>query len=124
MKFALFILASWTEKDAGAQSRIYGEAVEQIQYAEEGGFESVWIAEHHSSPYGNFPSLPFPSEESARASPGVRETRRSGRARRRTGLVSSRAFLLHRRANNHGRTKNGNAGRRALAVDSIPRAAR
>ena len=57
MKFALFILASWTEKDASAQSRIYGEAVEQIQYAEELGFDSVWIAEHHSSRYGIFPSL-------------------------------------------------------------------
>ena len=57
MKFALFILASWTEKAAGAQSRIYGEALEQIEYAEELGFDSVWIAEHHSSRYGIFPSL-------------------------------------------------------------------
>ena len=57
MKFALFILASWTESDTKAQSRIYGEAVEQVQYAEEMGFESVWIAEHHSSRYGIFPSL-------------------------------------------------------------------
>ena len=57
MKFALFILASWPEKDASAQSRIYGEALEQIQYAEEIGFDSVWIAEHHSSRYGTFPSL-------------------------------------------------------------------
>ena len=57
MKFALFILASWTEPDAKEQSRIYGEAVEQIQYAEELGFDSVWIAEHHSSRYGIFPSL-------------------------------------------------------------------
>ena len=57
MKFALFILASWTEPDASAQIRIYGEAVEQNQYAEELGFDSVWIAEHHSSRYGIFPSL-------------------------------------------------------------------
>ncbi len=57
MKFALFILASWPEKDTNAQSRIYGEALEQIQYAEEIGFDSVWIAEHHSSRYGTFPSL-------------------------------------------------------------------
>ena len=57
MKFALFILASWTESDASNQSRIYGEALEQIQYAEEMGFDSVWIAEHHSSRYGIFPSL-------------------------------------------------------------------
>ena len=57
MKFALFLVASWTEKDVSHQSRIYGEAVEQVQYAEELGFDSVWIAEHHSSRYGIFPSL-------------------------------------------------------------------
>ena len=57
MKFALFILASWTEQDAAHQSRIYGEVLEQVQYAEELGFDSVWIAEHHSSRYGIFPSL-------------------------------------------------------------------
>ncbi len=57
MKFALFILACWPDKDTSAQSRIYGEALEQIQYAEEIGFDSVWIAEHHSSRYGIFPSL-------------------------------------------------------------------
>jgi alkanesulfonate monooxygenase SsuD/methylene tetrahydromethanopterin reductase-like flavin-dependent oxidoreductase (luciferase family) len=52
MKFALFILASWTENDAAHQRRIYEEALEQVQYAEELGFDSVWIAEHHSSRYG------------------------------------------------------------------------
>ena len=57
MKFALFILASWTEKDTSAQSRIYGEALEQVEFAEELGFDSVWVAEHHSSRYGIFPSL-------------------------------------------------------------------
>ncbi len=57
MKFALFVLASWTEKDPVHQSRIYGEVLEQVQYAEELGFDSVWIAEHHSSRYGIFPSL-------------------------------------------------------------------
>ena len=57
MKFALFILASWTEKETSAQGRIYGEALEQIEYAEELGFDSVWIAEHHSSRYGICPSL-------------------------------------------------------------------
>ena len=57
MKFALFILASWLEKDASAQSRIYDEALEQVEFAEELGFDSVWVAEHHSSRYGIFPSL-------------------------------------------------------------------
>ena len=57
MKFALFLVASWAEKDASHQSRIYQEALEQVQYAEELGFDSVWIAEHHSSRYGIFPTL-------------------------------------------------------------------
>jgi alkanesulfonate monooxygenase SsuD/methylene tetrahydromethanopterin reductase-like flavin-dependent oxidoreductase (luciferase family) len=57
MKFALFLLASWTETDTAHQSRIYAEALEQARYAEELGFDSVWIAEHHSSRYGIFPSL-------------------------------------------------------------------
>ena len=57
MKFALFILASWTENAAAHQRRIYQEALEQVRYAEAPGFDSVWIAEHHSSRYGIFPSL-------------------------------------------------------------------
>ena len=57
MKFALFLLGSWTEPEASAQSRIFGEMLEQVEYAEELGFDSIWIAEHHSSRYGICPSL-------------------------------------------------------------------
>jgi alkanesulfonate monooxygenase SsuD/methylene tetrahydromethanopterin reductase-like flavin-dependent oxidoreductase (luciferase family) len=57
MKFALFLPASWADKDTAHQSRIYGEILEQAQYGDELGFESLWIAEHHSSRYGIFPSL-------------------------------------------------------------------
>ena len=57
MKFALFLLGSWTEQEASAQSRIFGEMLEQVEYAEEVGFDSIWIAEHHSSRYGICPSL-------------------------------------------------------------------
>ena len=57
MKFALFLLGSWTEPEASAQSRIFGEMMEQVEYAEELGFDSIWIAEHHSSRYGICPSL-------------------------------------------------------------------
>ena len=39
MKFGLFILPSWPETEASHQGRIFHEAVEQIQYAEELGFE-------------------------------------------------------------------------------------
>ena len=67
MKFALFLLGSWTEQEASAQSRIFGEMVEQAEYAEELGFDSIWIAEHHSSRYGICPSLmPLLSHISAR----------------------------------------------------------
>ena len=57
MKFALFLLGSWTEPETSAQSRIFGEMLEQAEYAEELGFDSIWIAEHHSSRYGICPSL-------------------------------------------------------------------
>ena len=57
MKFALFLLGSWTEPNIDAQSRIFGEMMEQVDAAEELGFDSVWIAEHHSSRYGICPSL-------------------------------------------------------------------
>ena len=57
MKFALFLLGSWTEPETSAQSRIFGEMLEQIECAEEVGFDSIWIAEHHSSRYGICPSL-------------------------------------------------------------------
>ena len=57
MKFALFLLGSWTEQETSAQSRIFGEMLEQVEYAEEVGFDSIWIAEHHSSRYGICPSL-------------------------------------------------------------------
>ena len=57
MKFALFLLGSWTEPEATAQSRIFGEMLEQVEYAEDLGFDSIWIAEHHSSRYGICPSL-------------------------------------------------------------------
>ena len=43
MKFALFLPASWADKDTAHQSRIYGEVLEQVQYAEELGFDSIWI---------------------------------------------------------------------------------
>ena len=60
MKFTLFILPSWPEPEAKHQSHIFGEAVEQIQYAEELGFDSVWLAEHHFTRFGICPlALPF-----------------------------------------------------------------
>ena len=60
MKFGLFILPSWPDAETAAQGRIYREAVEQVQYAEELGFDAVWLAEHHFTRFGIVPSaIPF-----------------------------------------------------------------
>lgn len=49
MKFALFTHVPWPE---GADpSRLFAEAVEQAVLAEQLGFHSVWLAEHHFSRY-------------------------------------------------------------------------
>lgn len=49
MKFALFTHVPWPEDAQPAQ--IFRETCEQIQYGEELGFYSAWIAEHHFSRY-------------------------------------------------------------------------
>ena len=49
MKFALFTHVPWPEGEAPA--RLFAECVEQSVLAEQLGFHSVWIAEHHFSRY-------------------------------------------------------------------------
>ncbi len=39
------------------QSQLYREAIEQVEYAEELGFDSVWLGEHHFTNYGICPSI-------------------------------------------------------------------
>ncbi len=54
MKFAFFTHAPWPEgADPG---QILAETTEQIQYAEELGFVSAWLAEHHFTRYSMVPS--------------------------------------------------------------------
>ena len=67
MKFGIFILPSWPEAETSHQGRIYQEAVEQIQYAEELGFDAVWLAEHHFTRFGIISSaIPFATYVAAR----------------------------------------------------------
>ena len=56
MNFGIFVLPSWPQRDPSHQGWIFHEMVEQIQYAEESGFESVWLAEHHFTRFGIVPS--------------------------------------------------------------------
>jgi alkanesulfonate monooxygenase SsuD/methylene tetrahydromethanopterin reductase-like flavin-dependent oxidoreductase (luciferase family) len=53
MKTGLFYV---NECHDGNYERAYSEMLEQIQYAEEIGFESVWLGEHHFNEYGSMPS--------------------------------------------------------------------
>jgi alkanesulfonate monooxygenase SsuD/methylene tetrahydromethanopterin reductase-like flavin-dependent oxidoreductase (luciferase family) len=50
MKFGLFYLFS--DFGTTAQDRLFHEVLEEITYAEELGFESVWLPEHHFAIYG------------------------------------------------------------------------
>ena len=50
MKFGLFYLFS----DFGniSQRQLFNEVLEEIEYGEELGFDSVWLPEHHFAIYG------------------------------------------------------------------------
>ena len=50
MKFGLFYLFS----DFGnvSQEQVFEEVLEEIEYGEELGFDSVWLPEHHFAVYG------------------------------------------------------------------------
>ena len=50
MKFALFTHLPWPE--GTDPKRIFEQATEEVQYGEELGFHSAWLAEHHFSRYG------------------------------------------------------------------------
>jgi natural product biosynthesis luciferase-like monooxygenase protein len=53
MKFGIFWLGSSPHRK---YKETYAEILEQVEYAEELGYDSVWLTEHHRSEYGTFPS--------------------------------------------------------------------
>lgn len=53
MKFSVFYVLETPDDDF---RRAYREMLEQIDLAEELGFDGVWLAEHHGSNYGSIPS--------------------------------------------------------------------
>ena len=54
MKFGLFQSVQLPEP--GAQAKYYKEALEQVLRAEQLGFDSVWLTEHHFSRHGIVPA--------------------------------------------------------------------
>ena len=53
MKFGMFYVLESPDED---YRRVWEEMLEQVEYAESVGFDSVWLAEHHGSTYGTMPS--------------------------------------------------------------------
>ena len=53
MKFGVFFVTESPDRDF---KRAYDEMLEQTEYAEHLGFDTVWLAEHHGSTYGSMPS--------------------------------------------------------------------
>jgi len=53
MKFGVFYVLECPDHDF---RRAYREMLSQVSYAEELGFDEVWLAEHHGSDYGSMPS--------------------------------------------------------------------
>ncbi|MGJ9457845.1 LLM class flavin-dependent oxidoreductase [Oceanobacillus sp. CF4.6] len=53
MEFGMFYVL---ESPDGEFKRAYDEMLGQIEYGEELGFDSVWLAEHHSTAYGSIPN--------------------------------------------------------------------
>jgi alkanesulfonate monooxygenase SsuD/methylene tetrahydromethanopterin reductase-like flavin-dependent oxidoreductase (luciferase family) len=60
MKFGIFSVVDHYPKDlTRTTGQLYAELLEQVQVAEELGFESFWVAEHHFHEYGAIPRPPI-----------------------------------------------------------------
>ena len=70
MRFSTQNLLSLREGQSHAQ--VYANTLDECRLAEELGFHTVWLAEHHFSPYGIAPSLPVLAAAVARETRRVR----------------------------------------------------
>ncbi|MBI3949058.1 MAG: LLM class flavin-dependent oxidoreductase [Acidobacteria bacterium] len=50
MKFGILYLTDYHPDTHGSAHRLYDEMMSQITYAEDLGFDSVWLTEHHFTP--------------------------------------------------------------------------
>ena len=59
MRFGLLYLPTYVPELDGSYGEFYGRMLEQISLAEQLGYDSVWLTEHHFHPYGG--ALPNPA---------------------------------------------------------------
>ena len=57
MKFGVFILGD--KPPQLSHEEVLANVLEEARWAEEFGFDQVWLAEHHFSPYGTLANLPL-----------------------------------------------------------------
>ena len=76
MKFGLFyqiqVPKPWDEE---SEARRIWEALDQIAYAEEMGYDSVWFSEHHFRPEWSHNSAPDLTLAAVRPQRGIHEVR-------------------------------------------------
>ena len=56
MKFGIFLLGD--KPPSVSDRQVFDNLLEEAHWAEDLGFDAVWLAEHHFSPYGTIASLP------------------------------------------------------------------
>lgn len=60
MRWGLFFLPTSLPETPAQGAKLYRRVIDQVRYAEELGFHSVWLAEHHFQAFGGmFPSTPI-----------------------------------------------------------------
>ena len=57
MKFGVFILGD--KPNHLSDQEVFANVLEEARWAEELGYDEVWLAEHHFSPYGMLADLPL-----------------------------------------------------------------
>ncbi|MCV7257180.1 LLM class flavin-dependent oxidoreductase [Mycobacterium shimoidei] len=57
MRFGVFILGDKPNHLSHAQ--VFANVLEEARWAEEFGYDEIWLAEHHFSPYGSLADLPL-----------------------------------------------------------------
>src|SRR6266571_8785035 len=70
MRFSIQNLLSL--RDGQSHAHVYANTLDECRFAEELGFHTVWLAEHHFSVYGIAPSLPVLAAAVARETRRVR----------------------------------------------------
>ena len=50
MKFSIFSVLDHYENKARSLNALYGEFLDQVEYAEQLGFDAYWLGEHHFYP--------------------------------------------------------------------------